>query len=81
MKNGSLKLHYVHTCGCINDAYRLQLITTITTKFAPTIANVNVIIKNACITSKAPKLVINVDEFAFSQLLFLSSGATRIVIL
>lgn len=65
----------------MNDAYRLQLITIITTKFAPTIASVNVMIKNACITSKAPRLARNVDEFALSQLLFFSRGAIRIVIL
>lgn len=70
-----------HTCGCINDAYRLVLITIMTTRFAPTIANVNVIIKNACITSSTPRFVRNVDEFPFSQLLFFSRGATRIVIL
>lgn len=70
-----------HTCGWINDAYRLVLITIMTTRFAPTIANVNVIIKNACITSRAPRFERNVDEFPLSQLLFLSRGATRIVIL
>lgn len=71
----------VLTCGCMNDEYRLQFITIMTTRFAPMIANVNVIIKNACITSEAP-VCEKYDDPAYrgcEQLIFRTEGAIRIV--
>jgi hypothetical protein len=63
----------------MNDEYRRQFITIMSTKFAPTIANVNVMIKNACITSEAP-VCWKSDVFTlFEQLSLRSDGAVRIV--
>lgn len=67
------------TWGCINDEYRRQFITIMSTRFVPTIANVNVMIKNACITSEAP-VYWKSDVFTrFEQLSLRSDGAVRIV--